>query len=350
LFPLVLVLLTGAEENTENADPRIERLLTGLKAAGWQKASDELVSIGDPAVDPLSTAFDKAYDSRDEHSCLTIVDILRRIGTKRALEILVEKRVKIDIDPKNVMLVTWIERALQRISVSSDGLPWIMELLEDDKPAERRVAASILLASLIEEKTRVGPTVDLLLKRYDEEKDDLVKRRLIVCMGYFDDRRTYDILMEELASDNENYNWAALSGLWVRNETDSACADRVSGIVADKKKQHRLRFRAAEILHMVDKERWRKLMFSLLQESDSETRGLAHGVIRFMKCDACIPPLVEALEDPQSYDRNEIVKTLGIIGEERVLSILEQLRDNSDPEVRNAAVNAINRIKAKTGM
>lgn len=89
-----------------------------------------------------------------------------------------------------------------------------------------------------------------------------------------------------------------------------------------------------------------ELLIETLKHGDEDVRAVAALAFGIAPNESAVPPLIEALSDPEPMVTRNAVYSLGIIGDKKALPALEKMLNSNDEEIVKAAQEAIARIKS----
>ena len=236
-------------------------------------ATDALVRIGKPAVQPLI----RALKYKEWYVRKRAAYILGKIGDKRAIRPLIE--------------------ALR------------------DEDADVRYAATEALV-------RIGkPAVQPLIKAL-KYKEWYVRKRAAYILGKIGDKRAIKPLIEALRDEDADVRYAAAEALekidsqW--GVTKAAKKQVLYFIEALKDKNANVRYIAAKALGKIGDKRAVKPLIKALRDEDANVRyAAAEALVRIGK--PAVQPLIKALEYKEWYVRYTAAYALGKIGDKRTI-------------------------------
>jgi hypothetical protein len=85
---------------------------------------------------------------------------------------------------------------------------------------------------------------------------------------------------------------------------------------------------------------------ALYADEQAETRRAALHAIMAIDRPGALPDLVLGLQDDDSYVRSDAAILLGDLGDKRAIGVLQQMEDDTDPEVRDAAKESLKQLGA----
>ncbi|MGI5992664.1 MAG: HEAT repeat domain-containing protein [Methanosarcina sp.] len=304
---LLIFLLSGICAGCLDQDPleaRVKKLTHSLgdKDQNVSYASVyALVDIGEPAVDSLIKALKD--DNPQVRSLAALA--LGRIGDQKAVDSLIE-------------------------------------VLDDPSP-EVRMSAAFSLGSLGAAEA-VEPLIELL-----KDENENVVLSAVSSLGELRDPRAVEPICEVLNGilNGNNYDarWKIASAL--RGIGDPRAIDTLLNLLGDKE----LGPSVASMLGNFESEQVFGKVIKLLDSRDPTTRANAVAVFEYLQDPDAVPYLVEMLDDGASEVRKEAAFALGFYNKPEEAVRIEQPLINaladSEPEVKEAAVRSLGRIKSK---
>ncbi|MEQ8189449.1 MAG: HEAT repeat domain-containing protein [Candidatus Eremiobacterota bacterium] len=256
---------------------------------------------------PMSRKVKKFIDdlenpSSDDDTRHTAVWALGNLGDKRAVPCL----IKVLEHDKNENIRSIAAEALGKLEDKQSVKPLIKALKDPDWGV--RVDAVYAFGRLKDFSSDAIPSIIECLK----DEDETVRMTAARVLGDFKDTRAVDPLCKTLGDKNQRVKTAAISSL---------------GLLGDSK--------AVEPL------------FQLFKQGDSDV--IRASVVRSLgeiKSDKSIQYVTEALSDKNIFVRMIAVTTLGKIGDEKTLEVLEKIsKTEEDSDMKDALKKSIENIK-----
>jgi HEAT repeat protein len=276
-------------------DDAIEPLLAAFKEADqnerWSLAS-ALSSFG-PRVFDIA----KEFTSSDKKGIRQYgVDILNRLGDKRALPFLI---AALDDTSEDVR-----RAAAQSLSAGGKAATKaLLNRLTKEKSLDVRIEILRTLGYVGDSKA-VGPLISAA-------KDDTARARAeaVRALGYFDDDKAAETLIAALKDESE----------WVRESAASSLG-------------------YMKIMKALD------AMIALLEDEDAYVRSNAINTLGRLGDAKAIEPLAKLMDDKNEYVRQAVLMALGDIGGDEALKYVIKGLDDDKEYVRESAIRAVGNI------
>ncbi len=213
---------------------------------------------------------------------------------------------------------------------------------------DRRLVEAVIL-DIIERKTEKKEETQELINKFEGDfdviitalgsKDESAREEAVLALASLSDDRIIFPLINALKDENPHIRRITCEAL---GHTDSPKVVKPL-IKALTDEDRYVRETAAEELGHLGKVSIVELMNHL---DDPDWRIRMGSVIALRVTSECPDPdpILKTLSDPSVYVRREAVKTLGRIGDQRILPYIIESINDSDPGVRLRAVRAISRI------
>jgi len=374
----------AARQLGEIGDQRAVELLIGLLSDGndevESKATDALVKIGSPAIEPLI----KTMEEGDWTSRPNAAVALSQIEDTRINDLLLQDLISPNPDIQESALVAIGDR-----SISKDGVELLISALSDEDPQVRR-AAAIVFGS-IKVPTAVQPLVeafisyeeDMICAQYAQmalinigepsvapmialldstnghiewnaqetlikigkpaveplivvlsDENPQVRINAIYSLGEIKDSRAIEPLLRILKEDEDILSDASRSAL---SKMGSSTIDLFIELLHDE--NPRIRIKAIDGLTYIDDERVVEPIISALQ--DEKVCLHAIEALGKLKDARAVEPLLEFLADDDCFTRESVIEALGEIKDERAIDPLIQMLKDPRYEVTNATILAL---------
>ncbi|MEW5953614.1 MAG: HEAT repeat domain-containing protein [Bacillota bacterium] len=224
------------------------------------------------------------------------------------------------------------------MSLSKISQPPIVQMLEalQNKDGKIRAGAAWALGKL-----KAGEAVDLLLLAIKDKEED-VRREAVIALGEISDKRAVMPLIKVLEEEDSAYvRSSAATGLGAIS--DQRSIQPLISILNNEDEVHVL----GEIALALGKLGATQAIFPLIELFKNEDSNLAE----YIKCalvqigKPTVIPLIQSLNNNNPLIRRGAAKTLGEIGEKSaVLSLIEQLSLENDPEILTFVVEALGKL------
>jgi len=347
-----------AEQGTTEQGKKIAELIGNLGTRYWDKAADELVKIGEVAVEPLIKTLNIGSGRTSQNANF----VLARIGTQKAVAavILALKNQKFDfrvranaaaalgeigsedfIHPLSEALQTdehwWVRNfavgALGKI-VSEKVVDPLIEAMNDENQYVRRAAVSVL-GELKPDKA-VLPLIETL------DDDDWQIRLQVVEILVGLGNKTEEPLLDTLKADNK---WAKVGAATVlgKNGSEDAVFPLIL-LLGDKERM--VRDEAAVALSRIKSKRAIEPLLNLLKHESSYVREEAAWVLGEMRSKEAVRLLIQVLDGGDIGWMAAV--SLGKIGDEQAVEPLKKKMAHQDSRVGQAAAWALKRMRSET--
>lgn len=354
VFLLLIPAFGFGQQGKSEQEKKIDELIDNLGTRYWEKAADELVKIGEAAVEPLIKLLNIGSGRPSENANL----VLARIGTKKALDEVVEalKNPEFDHrvrafaamalgDTKSKDFIVPLIEALK-----TDGHWWVRNFvvgslgkigseravdpligaLNDENQYVRRAIVSVL-GELKSEKA-VLP----LIGTFKDEDWQIRFRAPDILLAYGD--KAEEPLLKALKDDNR---WAKVGAANILGRIRSQ--DAVLPLISLLGDQDRMtRDEAAVALSRINSERAVEPLLNLLKHEPSYVREGTAWVLGEMKSKDAVHPLIQLLKDRDMGWMAAV--SLGKIGDERAIESLKKILAEQDTRAGKAAAWALARI------
>lgn len=267
-------------------------------------------------------------DAEDPDTSRTIVALLGRIGDSRAVPALTQL---LGAEPD---LAIAAANALANIGDRAAFEP-LSRLLEHPNAAVRRAAVAALNA--ISHPDMPGRVVAWL-----RDPDPRVRECAVRIAGYFGYPECIDLLLERCQDDDEQVRSAAVEHLPYLE--DERAFDALRAALRDP--SHRVRAAAARALGYVEPERAIPPLLTALEDDDPWVRRYAAQSLSRHQAREALEALERmAQDDPAPFVRITAIQGLSSIGEPRALATLTLLLNADEPELCEAALEALGRTR-----
>ena len=172
---------------------RINELIQNLGHSDKEvqdKSANELIEIGDPAIELLIESL--RFTEEKNAICLQVANILSKIGSKKVVDLLLEKLLDYD----------WRVRAAAAIAIKKIGdsrvINPLLQILFKDGKRDNREYAEIVLNEIGE------PVVEQLIRALNDKEPD-IRVRAARLLGKIKDIRAIHPLTEVMSKD-KNYD------------------------------------------------------------------------------------------------------------------------------------------------
>jgi len=195
--------------------------------------------------------------------------------------------------------------------------------------------------NLTEQNNRFGGDFDAIISALRSSEEGLREEAVAALSGLGDERVVFP-LITALRDESPYIRRDAAEALG--NSGSIKCIKSLMEALADEDRY--VRETAAEALGHIGK----GAMPSLIQGLSHPDWRVRAGVVVALRVSTDIPdsdPVIRALSDVSMYVRREAVKTLGRIGDRRILPYLVEATNDPDPGVRLRAVRAVSKIGAE---
>jgi HEAT repeat protein len=357
----IFVLLLGTafgygQEGKSEQEKKIDELIGNLGTRYWDKAADELVKIGEEAVEPLVRALDIGSGRPSENANL----VLARIGTPKAMDAVIGalKNPKFDhrVRAYAAMALGYTEgedyvvpliEALQmdshwwvrNFAVGSLGkigservIDPLIGALNDKNQYVRRAAVSVL--GELKPDRAVLPLIEAL--RDEDWQIRLQVPEILVTYG----NKAEKPLLEAL---NKKNKWTKVGAANVLGKirTEEAVLPLIS-LLEDQDRT--VRDEAAVALSRIKSERAVEHLLDLLKHETNYVQEEAAWVLGEMKSKDAVRSLIQALDDEDAGWMAAVA--LGKIGDKQAVEPLKKKMGDHDTRVGQAAAWALARIKS----
>lgn len=357
VFLLLGPALGYAQESKSEQEKKIDELINNLGTRYWDKAADELVEIGEAAVDPLIKTLNIGSGRVAENANL----VLARIGTQKTIDAVIGalKNTKFDYHVR-----AYAAMALGEIKSKDCVVPLIEALKTDSHWWVRNFAAGSLgkigservidplIGALNDENQYVRRAVFSVLGELKSDK------AVLPLIGTFKDEdwqirlQAPEILVEFgnkieeplLVALKDDNKWAKVGAANVlgRIRSEEAVLSLI-GLLEDQERT--VRDEAAVALSRIKSERAVEPLLDLLKHETSYVREEAAWVLGEMKSKDAVQPLIQALGDRDICWMAAVA--LGKIGDQQAIEPLKKKMENFDTRVGQAAAWALARMKSR---
>jgi HEAT repeat protein len=346
-----------AQVRQSEQEKKITELIGILGTRYWDKAADELVEIGKPAVDLLVATLNAGSGRPAENAVI----ILGRIGTPEALDAVVvalknknfhnrvrayaamalgdtgsEDQVEVLIESLRTDDHWWVRNfavgSLGKIG-SRRVVDPLIEAMDDENMYVRRAAVEII-GKLKPEKA-VLPLIEAL-----KDEDWQIKLRVPAILVEFG-TRAEEPLLEALEDEDIWINVGSAQVLGRIGNTDAV----LPLIFLLEHREQMVRDEAAVALSRINAERAVAPLVHLLNHEKGYVREEASWVLGEMRSEDAVRPLIEALEDKETGWMAAV--SLGKIGDERAVEPLKEKMMDGDSRVGQAAAWALERMRER---
>jgi HEAT repeat protein len=301
---IALMLLSEKTGFTQESDPglrsKIRVHLNALDSRNWERAVEELVNIGEPAVNPLIDLLNQntGYPSaRASHA-------LAGIGTPEAVQALkaVFRNKRFNYQVKNYALA-----ALEKVP-SEEVIHLMIEVLQQDDQWGIRMRAADTLGKI------GSPLAAKALKAACHDENDYVRGSALQALAKVDPERAGDILVDALSDES----WETWS----------------------KAYQSLVDMGEPAVDHLIE----------ALKEKSIRVRKVAARALGRIKTDRAVEPLIEMLKDEDWMVRNDAAVALVRINSQKVLEPLTQLLKNPNTHIAEEAAWILGEMKSRKAM
>jgi HEAT repeat protein len=357
IYVLVLFILFGSDllsaqgEESQRADT-IKDLISVLDTRNWDRAVEELVKIGEPAVYPLLLELRSHSRLTSPRSCYA----LTRIGTQEAVEAVMEV-LKNTQSP--AMVREYAAHALGDVK-SDPSIHLLCDILINDAATGVRMYAAKALGKIGSEKAvdtlilalgdssayvrgtaaeelgkfkspqSTGNLIQLL-----KDDSDFVRQRArpaLVAMG----EPAVESLLGQLEDRDSLVRWMAV---WILGRIQSA----VNGLInALKDPEWMVREEAAVALAGINSQESVQPLIKLLADEKRCAREAAAWILGKIKADQAVKPLIQALAERESGWM--AATALGDIQSREALEPLRAALESDDLNLRRASVWALEKM------
>jgi HEAT repeat protein len=292
---LAAILGLAQEGETESAG-KIRDLIGVLDTRHWDRAVDELASIGEPAVEPLLEELGKHTRLTSARACY----VLTRIGTQKAIEAVMEA-LKNPQNPPRIR--EYAAHALGDVN-SETSILLLSDTLARDFSTGVRMYAARALGKIGSEKTE-EPLIEAL-----EDQSGYVRGTAAEELGNFKSPRSVAGLIKLLKDD--------------------------SGFVCERARPALVKIGEPAVEPLLE----------ALKDTENQVRWMAVWILGNIQSVQAVNELVNTLTDPEWMVREEAALALARINsQESVLPLIELLEDEKH-FVREAASWTLGEMKA----
>ncbi|MGD2246487.1 MAG: HEAT repeat domain-containing protein, partial [Candidatus Aminicenantes bacterium] len=297
IFMLVGVFYGVPQDKEFDRAKRIGDQIKVLETRHWDKAVDNLVQVGEPAVEPLIKAIKDNIKFISARSCYA----LARIGTSRAVTAVMEA---LKNPQGQIMVREYAADALGYVK-SDESLQLLSDILINDGAAGVRRYAAKSLGKIGSERA-----VGTLLKAL-EDKNAWVRGTAAEALGKIHSPRAAASLVELLKSESD----------FVRVRTRNALVE-------------------------IGKPAVESLLRSL-EDTNTQVRWMAVWVLGHIRSSVVVLPLIQAIGDPDWMVRDEAALALAKIKKEDAVEPLVRLLQDDRAYVRCEAAWILGKMGAK---
>lgn len=301
IFGIVFLLLGAAsgyvQEGKSEQEKKIDELINNLGTRYWERAADELVKIGEAAVEPLIETVNIGSGRPSENAVL----VLGRIGTPIAVDV--------------------VTGALKNLNFH----------------LRVRAYAAIALGE-IKSKDFIVPLIEAL----QTDSDWWVRHFAVGALGKIGSERIVEPVIGALRDDSQYVRRAAVSVLG-ELKSDRAVLPLI-GVLKDQDWQ--IRLQVPDILEAYGNKIEGSLLEALKDKNKWAKVGAAH-VFGNIGYEEAVLPLIELLEDRERMVRDEAAVALGRIKSERAVNPLLDLLKHETGFVREEAAWVLGEMKSE---
>jgi HEAT repeat protein len=227
----------------------------------------------------------------------------------------------------------------QKMRCVSRG-PQLLALLrhEDDGVKEAALEACIALHD---------PAVDAALAGMYKERDPLMRMMAVYAMGHSGDPGPVPALQEALEDETPDIRKIALEALAKDRDQLLDRLPLLSRRLGDENREVRLAF--IDVLVNCPLDKVTDLLFHALDDQDDWVRIRVVDAFARWRLAAAVPRLVQMLEHSNLMVTLKIIEALGAIGDTVSFRTLLGQMGHDEPEVQQAAAEAIARIREEQG-
>ncbi len=207
---------------------------------------------------------------------------------------------------------------------------WIAAL--EDPDVEMRFAAVRML-----EHIGTDPAIDGLTKALTDESE-LVRRTSVWALGQVADARVVPALVDVVTGSHGDLHQKRIAATALRTIDARAARLAVEGQMLDRGPATRT---VPGLIDGNDPLVWEPMVRVLLEGSDPDARARAAAALVDLRCEAAIPELIRATEDPSPDVRLAAAKALGGFDDWSAKRALARLLDDVDVDVRTTAEEAL---------
>jgi HEAT repeat protein len=355
----IILLLMGtafefAQEGEYDQEKNIEKLIANLGTRYWEKAADELVDIGEPAVEPLIKLLNIGSGRPSENANY----VLARIGTPEALDAVVKALGNQKFDGRvrgNAAAVLgevgseeFIDPLIE--ALKTDGSWWVRHFAVGSlgKIGAEKVAGSLIVAlndenqyvrrAAVAELGKLKPEEAFLSLVYCLKDEDwqirLQTTEILVEIG----REIEEPLLEGL---NDDSKWVKVGAAEVLGKMKSERAI-IQLISLLEERDWMVRDEAAVALSRINSKGAVKALIDLLKHETIYIREEAAWVLGEMRSRDAVEFLIQALEDEDIGWMAAV--SLGKIGDEQAIEHLKKKAGDQESRVGKAAAWALARM------
>jgi HEAT repeat protein len=355
----IVLLLFGTAfglglEGKFDQEKEIDELIGNLGTRYWEKAADELVEIGEAAVEPLIKIVNVGSGRPSENAIL----VLARIGTPKAMDTVIgalknpgfDFRVRgyaamalgdTESEDHVVVLIEalqtdnhWWVRNFAVGSLGKIGSERVVEpvigALNDENMYVRRAAVSVL------GELKPDKAILALVGSFQDEDWQIRLQAPDILVEFGNETEKH--LLEALKNDNK---WIKVGAANVLGRIGSEGA--VLPIMSLLNNQERMvRDEAAVALSRLNSKVAVKALLDLLKHETSYVREEAAWVLGEMRSKAAVRSLIQVLDDGDMGWMAAV--SLGKIGDENAIEPLKKKMENQDSRVGQAAAWALARM------
>ncbi|UCE39890.1 MAG: HEAT repeat domain-containing protein [Candidatus Aminicenantes bacterium] len=301
-------LIQGGESEK---DKKIEELIGNLGTRYWEKAADELVKIGEAAVEPLIKTVNIGSGRPSENAIL----VLGRIGTPKAMDAVVGalKNQKF-----NHRVRAYAAMALGDTE-SEDHVVSLIEALQTDSHWWVRNFAVGSLGKIGSERV-----IDPLIEAMNDE-NPYVRRAAVSVLGELKPDNAFLSLIGALGDEDWQIRLQA-------PEILLEFGDEIEEPLLEALKEDNkwIKFGAANVLGKIKSEKAVIPLIGLLNDQDRAVRDEAAVALARINSDMAVQPLLDLLKHEISYVREEAAWALGEMKANDAVYTLIQTLDDGD--------------------
>jgi HEAT repeat protein len=255
---------------------RIEQSITNLGTRYWDKAVEDLVLIGEPAVEPLIAALRPEVRFISARACLA----LARIGTPKAVEAvfraLAEGSSEVRSEAAGALPYIGSDRALELL----------LELVAKDGDSRVRMSAAGALGMM-----GPGRSIDALAAALNDG-NEYVRREAAASLGKLGSEKSVDSLVRASHDESSAVRQRARDALV---KIGRPAAPAIARTLRDPNPQ--IRWTAAAMLGKIASEQPVNALIEALSDADWMVRNEAAAALARIRSDKSVAPLKALLQD-----------------------------------------------------
>lgn len=277
----------GAEQKE-----RIEQLIVLLGTRNWDKAVEELVQIGEPAVDPLIAALHPEVRFVSARACLA----LARIGIPKAVKAVYEALDKggggVRSEAASALRYIGSDRALNRL----------LELVKKDGDPRVRISAAGALGAM-----KSGKSLDVLAAAL-KDPYEYVRSEAAAALGSIGSNKSIEPLVQALGDESGVVREMAQASLV---KIAKPAIPAIARTLGDRNPQARRT--AARMLGKIASEQAVTVLIEALSDKDWKVRNESAVALARIRSEESTAPLKKLLERPDAAARAVALWILGEI-------------------------------------